>query len=257
MLQKQCKYCKKIIYYNYGKEFSCHCASCKANPNVVAKYKKASTTLHKKIYDKYNIKCLRCNKSFELEITKYKYKKGKYRKHCTRTCANVRLRTKEIKRKIREALTTIRKINCLYCDIELEINKASKRIFCSTTCRGRHKTREAAKYWDELTLYRKKCDFKFNFWNFPNEYKLDLIKKYGWYKAKNHGNNQNGISRDHMVSVMYGFKNNINADIISHPANCQLLRHKQNVSKRDKCSLTLNELKNRIKTWNRNYGVIV
>ena len=38
---------------------------------------------------------------------------------------------------------------------------------------------------------------------------LNLIKKYGWYKAKNHGNNLNGISRDHMLSIADGFKNSI------------------------------------------------
>lgn len=80
-----------------------------------------------------------------------------------------------------------------------------------------------------------------------------LIEKYGWYKAKNHGDNLNGVSRDHMYSVMEGYRNNIDYNLISHPANCKLLKQTDNVSKRDNCSITLDELNKRIFEWDNKY----
>lgn len=57
-----------------------------------------------------------------------------------------------------------------------------------------------------------------------------------------------------MISIMYGFKNEIPAEIISHPANCRLMQHKDNVSKYDKCSLTIKELLENIAIWDKKYG---
>ena len=88
---------------------------------------------------------------------------------------------------------------------------------------------------------------------YPNEFDFSLIEKNGWYKAKNHGDNLNGVSRDHMYSIMEGFRNNIDPDIISHPANCKLLLHNDNVSKSDNCSITIDELKKRINEWENKY----
>ena len=45
-----------------------------------------------------------------------------------------------------------------------------------------------------------------------------------------------------MISVRYGFENAISPEIISHPANCKLIRHIENQEKRTKCTLTLQEL---------------
>ena len=67
----------------------------------------------------------------------------------------------------------------------------------------------------------------------------------------------NGVSRDHIISINYGFKNNILPEIISHPANCQLLRHNENISKGKKCDLILEQLINKIKEWNHEYGEVV
>lgn len=48
---------------------------------------------------------------------------------------------------------------------------------------------------------------------------------------------------------MEGFINKIDPEIISHPANCMLLRHNDNVSKGKKCGITLDELIDKIKNW--------
>lgn len=105
-----------------------------------------------------------------------------------------------------------------------------------------------------LAIYKQKCQFDFSIASYPDEFDFSLIEKYGWYKAKNHGNNLNGVSRDHMYSVMKGFKNNIDPSIISHPANCRLILQNENASKKDKCSITLNELMEKIHIWNMKYN---
>ena len=69
------------------------------------------------------------------------------------------------------------------------------------------------------------------------------------YKASNRGNNLNGISRDHMISLKEGFRSGISPDLISHPANCQLLQHFINNRKNTNSSLTLEELKERIEKF--------
>lgn len=100
-----------------------------------------------------------------------------------------------------------------------------------------------------LKRYRQLCEFKFNVYEYPNHFPLDLLKINGWYKAKNNGDNPNGICRDHMISVKYGFINNIDPSIISHPANCKLITHQENVTKNANSSITLSELLERIKNW--------
>lgn len=105
----------------------------------------------------------------------------------------------------------------------------------------------------QLKLYRLQCAFDFVLNDFPDEFDLSLIKKFGWYKAKNHGDNPNGISRDHMYSVKDGFLNNVDPKIISHPANCQLLKQSKNASKKAKSCITLQELLIRIERWNKKY----
>ena len=54
-----------------------------------------------------------------------------------------------------------------------------------------------------------------------------------------------------------GYENKITPKIIRHPANCQLMRHNDNVSKYSKCSITLDELKERIENWDLKYGFVV
>ena len=73
-------------------------------------------------------------------------------------------------------------------------------------------------------------------------------------EQKNRGNNLDGVSRDHIVSVKYGYENGIDPQIIAHPANCQLLNHNENVSKGEKCGIKYEQLKQKITEWNIKYG---
>lgn len=102
---------------------------------------------------------------------------------------------------------------------------------------------------DEYNRYKNDCIFRFALNDYPTKFDFDLIKLHGWYKAKNRGDNPNGVSRDHIVSIKYGWLNNIPATVISHPANCQLVQQGINNKKKTDCWITIDELMLRIKEW--------
>lgn len=106
-------------------------------------------------------------------------------------------------------------------------------------------------------LYRYQCRFKFGLTSYPDLFKdsSSIIKEYGWYSAANKGNNLSGCSRDHMFSVSDGFINKIDPSIISHPANCKVIPHRENQCKNKKSTITLEELYNRIDDFNKKHGM--
>lgn len=148
-----------------------------------------------------------------------------------------------------------------YCkDCEKEICNYHKNIYC-VSCAARHrstfyKINENNPEYEKLKyrLYRSKCAFNFSIRDYPEEFDINLIEQYGFYKPSNRGNNLNGISRDHMYSVNEGYKNGIDPKIISHPANCKLMQHNDNISKGKKSTITLDELLKRIKEWDLKYN---
>ena len=132
---------------------------------------------------------------------------------------------------------------CLECG---SFYKRPSKNFCSKECWIKNNK----KIRTEWQQYQKECAFKFNIYDYPDWFDLSLIEKFGWYSAANRGNNLEGVSRDHMISVKYGFRNGISSELISHPANCQLMQHTLNNTKKTQCSITLNELEERIKKFN-------
>lgn len=112
------------------------------------------------------------------------------------------------------------------------------------------KTKDIDKNYQD---YREMCSFNFNLNDFKEEFDFTLIESFGWYKAKNNGDNPIGVSRDHKVSVKYGFENKIDPSIISHLANCQLIQQTKNSSKGTKNSISIEELIKDIEKWNNKY----
>lgn len=187
---------------------------------------------------------------------------------CSRSCANSRgPRTKEFKtavsnklsgRKLSEShisnmsgdnhpkrkgrnFPQHKTIGCLYCNSEF-VSKNEKHNFCCRLCYNKH-FEDIRTEWEQYSIA---CRFKFNVYDYPTLFDLTLIDEHGWYKASNKGNNLGGISRDHSYSVKEGFKNNIDPKIISHPANCVLMKQDDNSSKKTKCNITIEELLERI-----------
>jgi len=249
-----CKHCNEEFNFNETHEKANHSRWCDKNPkrNDTQNIKLGAL---KKIDSKYGkltifkVNCHNCSNIFNVEERKYKFpSKKKY--FCSRSCANTRHHSEETKRKISISFKNFTNISfCKKCNRCFKAKKNKK--FCSNECSYKSKITYNR---SDLINYRKRCSFKFNLKDYHNEFNFELIEKYGWYKAKNHGDNQNGVSRDHIVSVKFGFENNIPSWIISHPANCELMRHKENVSKNKKCNLSLDELLIKIEKWNKKYS---
>jgi len=192
---------------------------------------------------------------------------------CSRTCANSRgPRTEEFKQKVSKKLKNFKltdeqrqsarenrwgktyqrkiiQLFCLNCEKEFETYSSSP-CCCSRTCRKEFNERNKNAYQN----YHKKCKFAFNVYEYDRWFDLTLIEQHGWYQAKNRGDNLNGISRDHRFSVKEGFLNSVDPKLISHPANCELKRHKENQNKHTKCSINLDELIREIEKFEKIYG---
>lgn len=140
---------------------------------------------------------------------------------------------------------------CAYCN-DLFKPKGQKQKYCSQECY----TLSVKSTKTAFENYKNKCSFNFNVYDYPEEFDLTLVEQYGFYSAANRGNNLNGISRDHKISVRYGFDNAIDPVIISHPTNCELMKQNENSSKKTNCSITLDDLKEMIEIWNKKYGVV-
>lgn len=238
---KTCKYCNKSFLLNTSL-FANHVRWCEKNPNRNNWNKRTSSE---------NIlslerNCKKCNNVFYVE-----YREGQTPPpniFCSRSCANSRgPRSEDFKSKIRAKLLKNNINTCLCCNTSFS---GKRKKYCSKKCISEYRKIN----WDDYKRYRNECAFKFSLNHYPNEFNFDLIEKYGWYLPKNRGDNLNGVSRDHMISIKYGYENNIDPKIISHPANCMLLRHNDNVSKHKKCSLTIEQLLEKIQIWDTKYG---
>ncbi|CAK0751140.1 hypothetical protein CCP3SC1AL1_1830007 [Gammaproteobacteria bacterium] len=144
-------------------------------------------------------------------------------------------------------------IECKLTPIAIKWGKDNGKLLFRNQKEGLKLAWKKGKYKESdktgLNRYRQLCEFKFNVFHFPNKFDLKLIEEFGWYKAKNRGDNPNGVSRDHMYSVKEGYLNNIDPYIISHPANCMLMKHNDNNKKNINCSISLEELNNKINKW--------
>lgn len=269
-----CQHCNKEFNFNKTADKANHSRWCDHNPkralytnnpNLINAVKTAKDKRHGKLSD-YNVTCNKCGNTFKVRERDLAFpSKEKY--YCSRTCANSHTVTDEHRRKTSETLTgkeyqppcTLTKL-CEECSTEFTYIKTGRnkhKRFCCRSCATKSSHRkyneEARKKRAALQNYRSDCQFQFNLKDYPNEFEFTLIEKYGWYLPKNRGNNLNGVSRDHMVSVRFGFDNNIPPEHIRHPANCRLLQHNSNVSKGSKNSITYDQLLQRITAWDTKY----
>jgi endogenous inhibitor of DNA gyrase (YacG/DUF329 family) len=210
----------------------------------------------------FTVTCATCSTNFNI-IERETYFPSKLNYYCSRKCANThtvtdlhRNKTKASMRafyqKIGRSLDPIHK-TCVNCSSPFETIKETKK-FCSKACAITYRNAIARTRRPALINYRADCAFAFNLKDYPEEFDFSLVEQHGWYSAANRGNNLTGVSRDHMVSVRYGFDNNIPAEHIKHPANCRLLIHSENSSKGTKNHITYEELLNRIAAWDQKYG---
>lgn len=233
--------------------------------NLVAAKDKTLIEKHG-VLREYIISCSKCFGKFSIwEREKLFPSKKKY--FCSRQCANSRSITEKHRKKISESMTgkpysipVETETICEYCNTrfyQLVHRTKQKKKCCSRSCSTKLQAPVRYKHVRErrpgFINYRADTAFKFNLKDYPDEFNFTLVEQYGWYSPKNKGNNLSGVSRDHMVSVRYGFDHNIDPAIIAHPANCRLILQSQNASKNKKNEITYEELLVRIARWNNKY----
>ena len=152
----------------------------------------------------------------------------------------------------RVSKSLIKDVEDTYCPVCSGLKKFRNKYCSSEDCR-----KNRLKSIDSTHDYRVRCRFSFSLNNYPDKFNFKLIEKFGWYKAKNRGDNPGGVSRDHMFSVNSGFILGVDPDIIKHPANCKLIRQCDNASKHTKNSIGFRELLDRIDKWDKNFASIV
>lgn len=100
----------------------------------------------------------------------------------------------------------------------------------------------------QVSNYRYKARFVIAATNIYHIKGYELLLEYGRYHPDC---NPTGVVKDHRISVKYGEENGICPSIIGHICNCEYLKMQDNVSKSDKCSLTLNDLLQKIDRFNK------
>jgi hypothetical protein len=270
-MNRICKYCEKSFENLNAKVFANHVRWCDKNPKRNNYNKELMKEKNGKIYDKKygevkeHIKiCNSCGKKYSVVCRESQLLNSrKVRQCCSRFCGSSNIKNDATKQKIRDGIRKYYTVNkhvnfivypmdkkCDKCSTLFKVNSRTRRNkYCSNKCRYFKRQR----HLNELNKYRRDCHFKFALNSYPDEFEFDLIRKHGWYKAKNRGNNLNGVSRDHMIPIMYGWKYKISSDIIAHPANCKLMIH-NNVSKGTHPSIKLESLENKIKKWDEQYN---
>lgn len=165
---------------------------------------------------------------------------------CNRTCAAIYNNSKREKKPKSTIKKVIEKFPC--SPVYLNTCQKSGVKFYYKSWRRYHPSLVS-----DREDYRRLCGFQFSISQFPEWFDGKIIKEHGWYSTpgsnKRGINNKNGVSRDHLISVSYGFLNNIPPEIIRHPANCDLKLHKDNNKKNSNCEITIDELYERIKKF--------
>ncbi len=280
---KICKFCDKKFQNINIKTFANHVRWCDKNFTNGDKGKLSMKIAWKKnSFKRVEIdkECLVCKKIFKTIRTENfegnQVIDKKEKKCCSRNCA-IQIITAKNK-------DTKKSVECKICSNIIDVPLNSRKINICDSCKKsdpkkyvRFNTRKCGccetlinnenksglclkclhkKRRDKLELkdqYYLDCQFKFNVFHFPEEFEIKLIEEFGTYRASTHGINLNGISRDHIFSVHEGFKQGIDPRIISHPANCKLMKHAENFKKHTKCEITAEELKIKIKEWDKKY----
>lgn len=193
----------------------------------------------------HKLNCITCGKEFTQLLTSAQIN-NKHRITCSLACAKSHSHSDETNNKIRQAVIKsnikkgiIKNISWICNLCGKSFIKSRKSKYCSIGCVKQARRKNAP----ELSAYRVECKFKFNPYKFPEILDISLLTKYGFYSPINKKNNLGGVSMDHKLSIVDGFKSNIDPYYMSHIMNCQLMIHNKNIGKGSKSTITADELK--------------
>ncbi len=254
-----CKYCNNLRPKQNQNSLTQHEIRCPKNPNRVDykrskdAIKKGSKTLKETNKQKRRMKTVRYyqNPDYCKECKKVISFQKSDNEFCSRSCSATQTnKNRDSVVWSKQSRENARKTSLLNAGINGDYCKFSYCDYCNKTIKNKHqkfcgqdckygKSRDSKSDRDKYVYL---CRFQFGISDYPELFDGDIIRKYGWYKCDGKNNNINGVSRDHKISISYGFENNILPYYISHPMNCDLMRHNLNQRKRQKCSITLDEL---------------
>lgn len=139
------------------------------------------------------------------------------------------------------------KFNLTYTDFGMFLKKSFGVVLRDTKSAVINYYRNVGKLiTEDKKLYYKQCKFNFDPFRYDFIPGFNLLKEFGVYHPIN---NPNGVCRDHMLSKAFGFTNQVDPKIISHPANCQYLLNIDNIKKNSSSSISLEDLIERIDKW--------
>jgi len=113
MYIKKCKWCDKDIEVEKQCLFALHVSNCNSNPNKqkrIEKYKKLYSGKEKVERRILKQNCPKCGNEFEVKITDSEFKKNRYKKFCSRICANSHIVNNELKTKISKSCKNSEKV---------------------------------------------------------------------------------------------------------------------------------------------------
>ena len=132
MLIRTCKFCNQTMEFENRYKWTGHLLNCKMNPDhekILEKISKANT----KEINEHILYCLKCKKEFKIYVTDRDYEMGRYKKHCSRSCANGRKLSEETKQKISKGLLknfpVVEQKYCLIC--KKKLYKNNKTGYCN------------------------------------------------------------------------------------------------------------------------------
>lgn len=242
-----CPSCKKIrlssVHYFLETSGECLCKSCSAsgenNSNYGKKWseekkKKQSELIKSKVDEQYLKKC----------------SSGMKGKTVTKETKDKKRRTEERKRELGISRNPPSE------QARRNIGIASAKRFLNPEFGASLRTKMEEKgHWtpkiekDDYIFYRDISNWNCNVLSFDIDGK-EKLKEIGIFNIET---NKNGLVRDHKFSRKSGFLLSVFPEIVRHPVNCELIRHSENISKRKKNSITLDQLFERIVTFKGEY----
>lgn len=165
-MKKRCDYCKQLVECKNGKAFGAHKSNCRCNPKREEKIRKIKEA-NQRNYPKqvYELVCKKCGKEYTVELTENLYKKGKYRKHCSRPCATSHIQTPEQNEARRKKALKQKRVakkykvvcrKCEFCKTSFEIKENLKKKCCSRSCSSKYMMQEVKRKrnltWSEIHL---------------------------------------------------------------------------------------------------------
>jgi hypothetical protein len=246
---KECPYCLK----EFKSYKSWHRHKTLSHPNeiklpgwqsqeYILNPKKCNNCNNTLTFDQYHHGGMYCSSSCSASVTNtIRQANPNYREQIQKTWRNklgILNREKVKERKVRKAVEYNVEMDCPTCKSTF-LKKSSKQKYCHSACNP-SKTAKVH--------YRQLCKFKVNPIENADLYDFDLVKSNGWYRASNSkaGHNPDGVTWDHLYRIEEGFKNHVDPEIMSHPANAEMVTWREN-QKRKSSQITLDELKLRIK----------